>query len=203
MLRRAKCTIYLAQESDTLGKDSELASTLAQGKPVVAFIPEITDESFQDHIGRLLKTSTNNAKPRTLLDQLFIYNPKAAWENEKVRGWCENPVENSNEELKAMLQVEMHQHYDQRAKTLKETHPLGIQVNLSTGVGNGVLVVRKVADCAKLIRKIMLNTLELNIEETEDLILLREKISGCIFRVVTRNDMLTNSFWNFYLRLAK
>jgi hypothetical protein len=29
MLRRAKCTIYLAQETDTLGKDSELASTLA------------------------------------------------------------------------------------------------------------------------------------------------------------------------------
>jgi hypothetical protein len=32
MLKRAQCTIYLAQESDTLGKDSELASTLAQGK---------------------------------------------------------------------------------------------------------------------------------------------------------------------------
>ncbi len=30
MLKRAKCTLYLAQELDTLGKDSELASTLAQ-----------------------------------------------------------------------------------------------------------------------------------------------------------------------------
>ena len=29
MLKRAKCTLYLAQELDTLGKDSELASTLA------------------------------------------------------------------------------------------------------------------------------------------------------------------------------
>jgi len=46
MLRRASCTIYLAQESDTLGKDSELASTLAQGKPVVAYIPDVTDEYF-------------------------------------------------------------------------------------------------------------------------------------------------------------
>ena len=39
MLRRAACTIYFAQENDTLGKDSELASTLAQGKPVIAFVP--------------------------------------------------------------------------------------------------------------------------------------------------------------------
>ncbi len=41
MLKRAKCTIYSSQEMDTLGKDSELAITLAQGKPVIAFVPEI------------------------------------------------------------------------------------------------------------------------------------------------------------------
>ena len=39
MLRRARCTIYMAQEGDTLGKDSELAATLAQGKPVIAYVP--------------------------------------------------------------------------------------------------------------------------------------------------------------------
>src|SRR5205807_9604853 len=41
MLKRAKCTVYLVQETDTLGKDSELASTLAQGKPVIAFVPYV------------------------------------------------------------------------------------------------------------------------------------------------------------------
>lgn len=40
MLKRADCTIYAAQESDSFGKDSELASTLAQGKPVIAYIPK-------------------------------------------------------------------------------------------------------------------------------------------------------------------
>ena len=39
MLKRASCTIYLAQENDTMGKDSELAATLAQGKPVIAYVP--------------------------------------------------------------------------------------------------------------------------------------------------------------------
>lgn len=44
MLKRAKCTVYMAQESDTFGKDSELAATLAQGKPVVAYVPSIRSE---------------------------------------------------------------------------------------------------------------------------------------------------------------
>ena len=30
MSKRAQCTVYLRKEADTLGKDSELASTLAQ-----------------------------------------------------------------------------------------------------------------------------------------------------------------------------
>lgn len=41
MLKRAKATIYMAQEVDSIGKDSELAATLAQGKPVIAYVPEI------------------------------------------------------------------------------------------------------------------------------------------------------------------
>lgn len=50
MLKRASCTVYLVQEADTLGKDSELASTLAQGKPVIAFVPslEVTEARQKD-----------------------------------------------------------------------------------------------------------------------------------------------------------
>ena len=50
MLKRAKCTIYSVQESDTLGKDSELAATLAQGKPVIAYLPRIQRKSHVDFI---------------------------------------------------------------------------------------------------------------------------------------------------------
>ena len=51
MLRRAQCTVYLAQEQDTLGKDSELASTLAQGKPVIVYLPKIDDpEKFKNDV---------------------------------------------------------------------------------------------------------------------------------------------------------
>ena len=55
MLKRAKCTIYAAQESDSLGKDSELAATLAQGKPVIAFIPKYNprDEKYLESLSKL------------------------------------------------------------------------------------------------------------------------------------------------------
>jgi len=38
MLRRARVTIYNAGAEDTMGKDSELAATLAQGKPVIVYV---------------------------------------------------------------------------------------------------------------------------------------------------------------------
>jgi len=50
MLKRAKCTIYMAQESDTLGKDSELAATLAQGKPVIAYIPRLDEKTCHEEM---------------------------------------------------------------------------------------------------------------------------------------------------------
>jgi hypothetical protein len=43
MLKRARCTVYSVQDTDTLGKDSELAATLAQGKPVIAYVPTISE----------------------------------------------------------------------------------------------------------------------------------------------------------------
>lgn len=36
----------MAQETDTLGKDSELAATLAQGKPVIAYVPQAEERDL-------------------------------------------------------------------------------------------------------------------------------------------------------------
>ena len=97
----------------------------------------------------------------------------------------------------------MKEHYNQRAETLKETHPLGIQVHLATGVANGVLVVRNLDDCVTLIRRILTQSMEFDIDIeqrlTGEYIVLREQISRCVFRVTTGDRILANSFWNFYL----
>lgn len=203
MLRRATCTIYLAQESDTLGKDSELASTLAQGKPVVAYIPQIDTAFIQQHLAALKAANPNQSEAETLLKQLELFDSGAAWRDPQVREWCTAPTSIDRDALLSRLEAKMSAHYEKRAQTLKESHPLGIQVNLATGVANGVLVVRTVATCAQLVRNIVTHKLEFDLIENTGHTELRERISGCIFRVVTRDEMLTNTFWNFYLDPAE
>jgi len=199
MLRRAKCTIYLAQESDTLGKDSELASTLAQGKPVIAFVPEVDKQFAKRLLAELAEAYPDKDRKELLLDQLRIVESTAAWADPLVRKWIEDPASMDFPVALNRLQRALAKHYNDRAKTLKETHPLGVQVNLATGVANGVLVVRTVPQCAALVRRIMTATLQLDVTEEQGSTVLRERISGCVFRIATGDVMLTNAFWNFYL----
>ena len=202
MLKRAKCTLYLAQESDTFGKDSELASTLAQGKPVIAYVPSPTSKEVLHSVKRL---SGLYSRPETqvILDRLQALSPSLAWTDPQVRRWLDAPREIDRDRALKLLVKTACEHYEGRAKTLKENHPLGVQVNLDTGVANGVLVVRTVPDCAELIYRIITKTLKFHIEKKSidnvDYHFLRETVSNSVFRVMTGDAMLTNSFWNFYL----
>jgi hypothetical protein len=242
MLKRAKCTIYSIQDTDTIGKDSELASTLAQGKPVIAYVPEITD--IEEHAETLAKqpleffvrklpllyetlekrsveidcvnwAQKNNVRLHEKPELEKFFNEF----NDKIQTHLSGRVWSSIEtswlkdedfKIKNAIDFKVFCHlmaiadkyfYDSRAKALKKTHPLALQVNLTTGVANGVLVVRKIEKCAELLYNIILNKADFKIEvdEDNDCICLKENISECIFRTVTRNKRLTNSFWNFYL----
>jgi hypothetical protein len=199
MLRRAKCTIYLAQETDTLGKDSELASTLAQGKSVIAYVPAVEPGYAAQLIGYLREAYPDRSSVELMLEQLQIFDQPSAWRDSIVRKWLDDPHGAEPVAVEQRLQKAIRAHYDRRYNTLRETHPLGIQVNLASGVANGVLVVRSVDACAKLIRSIVTRTLQFYIREEEGATVLRERISDCVFRLATRDLMLTNAFWNFYL----
>jgi|SRR6478736_2840075 len=202
MLRRAYCTIYFAQETDTLGKDSELASTLAQGKPVIAYVPEVDDNFANRLVADAVASHPTSSEADVILKQLQLFEPAAAWREPQVREWIAAPSAIPRSEVIARLQAKIKEHYDKRAQTLQESHPLGIQVNLATGVANGVLVVRNSDQCAKVVRGIVTRTLEFDLRDEDGMVVLREKTSGCIFRVMTGDPMLTNSFWNFYLEPA-
>jgi hypothetical protein len=133
MLKRAKCTIYLAQESETLGKDSELACTLAQGKTVVVYIPEVNKKYVDEYLSDLKKIERNVNEKKLILDQLRAFDSSLAWENNEVRKWLENPDTINLISIKDRLEKTIKSSYDKKAKVLCETHPLGIQVNISTG----------------------------------------------------------------------
>ncbi len=203
MLKRAFCTLYLAQESETLGKDSELASTLAQGKPVIAYVP-VGDREFVDRLLKNLSLYNDKTEKELILEQLQIYAPELAWKSAEVRGWLNNPEETDVLEIKDKLYSFVASFYDKKASILKNDHPLGIQVNLTSGVANGVLVARTIKECQDLIYNIVLNSLDFNVVRSEgkhpdENVYLKEKITDSIFRLKTSDQLLSNSFWNFYI----
>jgi hypothetical protein len=204
MLKRAVCTLYLAQESDTLGKDSELASTLAQGKPVIAYVPEGEKDFVDSIIDTIRVLNPDRNKKEIIFEQLRVYGSDLAWEDTDVMGWLRDKDHAPEEEMMNKLYKLVKNYYNRRAKTLMEDHPLGIQVNLNSGVANGVLVVRTIKKCIKLIKAIVMNELDFvlveeNLDDPNGVIYLKEKISNSIFRIKTDNSLLTNVFWNFYL----
>jgi hypothetical protein len=129
MLRRSRVTIYTASKDDTLGKDSELAATLAQGKAVIAYVPP---------------------------------------------------------------------GLDQKAETLRVDHPLGLQIDINTGVAHGIIVVRSPEHCAKMLRKVLLRERTFTIRHENGNFLLEETETHSVLRVVSDDPYLTHAFWTFF-----
>jgi hypothetical protein len=153
LVRSTKVTIYCAQEGDTFGKDSELAATLAQGKPVIVYVPE------------------------------------AKLSDPDIEGI-------SNEEQRMLKFGEKKTKLDSRARTFKEYHPLGLQVGLYDGVARGVAVVRSPEECSRILYKILTNALEVDIVFEHHGIVLKEKETGSVLRVMTGWGTLASCFWN-------
>jgi hypothetical protein len=90
--------------------------------------------------------------------------------------------------------------FEKRAKIFKEVHPLALQVILSSGVLNGIIVVRSADSCAKIIRGLIENKLSLELRKDEDNYKLIEKNTGSTIRVISRHKLLSNAFSTYYQR---
>jgi hypothetical protein len=207
MLKRAKCCIYCVQETDTLGKDSELATTLAQGKPVIAWVPEVVDVDRYAYelIADSKRESSKN--PLRLLKDYYatIFPDKILANLDLLRSESEDVIAREIAKLSK-------ERFEERARLLLESHPLAMQVDLNTGVAHGVIVVRNAEKCADILYKVLHRELEFDLEELEPsepefacgdytkTYVLRERTTGSPYRVIMGDEQLTNSFWNFYLR---
>jgi hypothetical protein len=142
MLQRATVTIYNAAAEDTLGKDSELAATLAQGKAVIVYVP---------------------SEPKIVT-------------------------------LEDGRKIDM----DKRANSFRVDHPLGLQINLQTGVAHGIIVVRTPEQCAQMLRKVILRERTFTIKHEDGNFLLEETETKSILRVVSDDPFLTHAFWTYF-----
>jgi hypothetical protein len=196
MLKRARCTVYMVQETDTLGKDSELASTLAQGKPVIAYVPKIDVESRSKRLLsfplEFFKSRFQMLQAEGMFDDEKIQERLAAQgkEFEKIINgflnsydsyrktqplslWASKEQEfkdrnTSFAQVTRLLATVEAASFDKRAAILRETHPLSLQVHLDSGVANGVLVVRTVEECAQALGELLLNELAFSFEIVQD-----------------------------------
>jgi len=207
MLKRAKCCIYCVQETDTLGKDSELATMLAQGKPVIAWVPEVKDvDSYADELIADSKRENPKSPLQVLKHYLVKFFPDAILATPEL-------LEGKSEYMIAKVIAESSKKiFDERARQLLESHPLAMQIDLKTGVAHGVIVVRKEEECIDILYKLLHRELEFELEELEPsepefacgdytkTYVLKEKNTGSPYRIVIGDEHLTNSFWNFYLK---
>jgi transcriptional regulator with XRE-family HTH domain len=88
--------------------------------------------------------------------------------------------------------------FERRAYTFKEVHPLALQVILSSGVLNGILVVRSAEACTRMLEQLLTNTLETELKVEPENYRLIEKHTGSTLRVISKNRLLTNAFWTQY-----
>jgi transcriptional regulator with XRE-family HTH domain len=254
MLRRADFTIYMAQKSDTFGKDSETSVALGQGKPVIVYVPKLYHEPsdldsallYQKTDSELLQIIRIQSEEDELdenLDHDTLYAQalklhlenlsntqiqelvNAHWadfglldESDRIKGVDETirreqytnfirsnsksckPTELSEVFTKDIVSVlvAITVNLEKRAKLFREVHPLALQVILSTGVLNGILVVRSIDSCAKLLRNLIQNKLDLELIIDPENYKLVEKTTGSIIRVISRNNLLLNAFNTFY-----
>ncbi len=106
----------------------------------------------------------------------------------------------------AVVYVPQGAEYENRAKMFTESHPLSMQVDLDTGVAHGVMVVRTAPTCARLLFAIFTNNLDLKVKDGEEKNsndknwYLIEQISQSPIRIVSKDLLLSNCFWNLYLK---
>lgn len=127
-------------------------------------------------------------------------------ERAAYRAWLDR-VTKYNEETTPTQQVRLHLigilvavavRLEARGKLFREQHPLALQVILSTGVLNGILVARSINSCAKLVGALLRNELTLRLEDDEHNYRLIETSTGSTIRVISRHTLIVNAFAAFY-----
>lgn len=132
-----------------------------------------------------------------------------AWRSE-YRQWLDDVVKDASTPLPGVLRepiigilVAVSLRFESRAQLFREQHPLALQVILSTGVLNGILVARSVDSCAALVAALVRNALSLELDADEHNYRLVERSTRSVIRVISKHALITNAFGAYYARELK
>ncbi len=250
ILKRSKISIYMAQKTDTFGKDSEASVSLGQGKPVIVYVPKLLDLENKIDSEELMKMADHQLQDlgvalgidleeggegASLATQILTHQlqglPQESlikiidkhWADFDLYGELKDLELSQRENVESYLNlltleekkessfldslvakilieklVQVALFFEKRAKTFKEIHPLALQVILSSGVLNGILVVRSAGACARVVYELLTNTIKTTLIVDEHNYKLIEENTGSTLRVISKHKLLTNAFWTQY-----
>jgi hypothetical protein len=89
--------------------------------------------------------------------------------------------------------------HEQRYRFYRDIHPLSRLIDFNTGVAVGSMVTDKLDEVSELLYRIFSNRLEYLLEQPRsDYLRLKEQITDSVVRLQTSDQMLTETFWNYY-----
>jgi hypothetical protein len=87
----------------------------------------------------------------------------------------------------------------QRSAFYRDVHPLSRLINFETGVAGGALVTDSIEEVTELLGRIFENAMEYELEQPKPgYYRLREKLTKSVVRLQTSDEMLRETFWNYY-----
>lgn len=88
---------------------------------------------------------------------------------------------------------------EERERFYREVHPLIRLIDFNSGVPVGAMVTSSRQKVTELLNRILRNQLEYELDQTKPgLLVLRESLTGSVVRLQTSDEMLHETFWNYY-----
>ena len=88
---------------------------------------------------------------------------------------------------------------EQRSRFYRDVHPLSRLIEFETGIAVGAMVTDKIQDVSELIYRLFENRMAYHLEQPKPGFLrLKEKLTDSVVRLQTNDQLLTETFWNYY-----
>ena len=123
----------------------------------------------------------------------------------KVLVYCAGQRESFGKDAEAAMALSLGKpvifYCDEQQKTrfFNEVHPLSRLIEFETGIAVGAMVTNSTQVVSELLFRIYNNKMEYVLEQPKPGYLrLKEKLTGSVVRLQTNDQMLSETFWNYY-----
>jgi hypothetical protein len=90
-----------------------------------------------------------------------------------------------------------------RQSFYRDIHPLSRLIDFNTGVAVGAMVATSPEEVSELIARVLYNRMQHVIDQPKKGYLrLKERLTGSVVRLQTNNELLRETFWNYYHRAS-